>query len=505
MARKVFENSVTPLPVQTGLTPQGLMVQAAEPQHKDETMTVLFALTGSADAEAALEEKVAKGEVVPVAELRKNYAPSSTDVEALVSWLKAQGFDILQQSPDGASVYARASISQIEQSLGVKMVRVTKEGLTYTAAQNAPSLPDDIGNGVQAIIGLQPFRQAHKNSRVRMPHTGNRMFLSKGAAAHVSSLADGSSAGTPSPNIDFSPPYLVSEILQAYNADGLPVTGNGQTIAILIDTFPDDADLQAFWAANNLTVSLQQIEKINVNGGALPPTEGEETLDASWASGVAPGAKIRIYASGSLAFVDLDRALDQILTDLPNEPGLRQLSISLGLGETFMAKDEVTTQHQKLLRLAAAGVNVFVSSGDAGSNPDTTGQSPTGPTQAEYGSSDPAVVGVGGTSLTLGPDGSVTDEEGWVGSGGGQSIFFISRPSWQKGAGVPGSGPRLVPDVSITADPNKGAFLIRALSSCCTENKWESAEPVGAHPFGQVFALCSTRRGRRLENPRYHF
>jgi len=44
---------------------------------------------------------------------------------------------------------------------------------------------------------------------------------------------------------------------------------------------------------------------------------------------------------------------------------MRQLSISLGLGETFMAPAEVATQHQKFLRLAAAGVNVFVSSGDA--------------------------------------------------------------------------------------------------------------------------------------------
>jgi kumamolisin len=64
--------------------------------------------------------------------------------------------------------------------------------------------------------------------------------------------------------------------------------------------------------------------------------EGEETLDAQWASGIAPDAKARIYTSGSLSFVDLDLALDQIIADLASEPGMRQLSISLGLGETFM-------------------------------------------------------------------------------------------------------------------------------------------------------------------------
>ena len=158
--------------------------------------------------------------------------------------------------------------------------------------------------------------------------------------------------------------------------------------------------------------------------------------------------------------MDLDKALDQIIRDLPTQPGLKQLSISLGLGETFMAPDEVTTQHQKLLRIAAAGVNVFVSSGDAGSNPDNTGHSSSGPTQAEYESSDSAVVGVGGTSLTLDTNGNVITEKAWTGSGGGKSVLFNSRPPWQKGPGVPAGNQRLVPDVSISADPNKGAFLV---------------------------------------------
>jgi kumamolisin len=153
--------------------------------------------------------------------------------------------------------------------------------------------------------------------------------------------------------------------------------------------------------------------------------------------------------------------LFQIIADLQSQPGMRQLSISLGLGETFMGgpQGEVATQHQKFLRLAAAGVNVFVSSGDAGSNPDDTGHSSTGPTQAEYESSDSSVIGVGGTTLTLATSGAVAGETGWTGSGGGKSIFF-TRPSWQTGVGIPPGSERLVLDVSLAANPNKGAFLV---------------------------------------------
>src|SRR5205823_12802590 len=154
------------------------------------------------------------------------YSPAPADRKALVAWLKKQGFKITEVSDDGTSVYARGTVGQIEKSLAVKMTRVTKDGITYTAAQNAPSLPADVGKGVHAIIGLQPFRHAQKQSRKRLPRHGNR-----------ASLGATSAAAAPSPNIQNAPPYLVQEVLKAYNADGLPVTGQGQTIAILIDTF----------------------------------------------------------------------------------------------------------------------------------------------------------------------------------------------------------------------------------------------------------------------------
>jgi len=449
--RKVYEDSVTPLPDEPGITPTGMMINAAAPEHQEEPMSLVFSLAVPKDAEDQLEAKVAKGEVVAPADLQSNYSVAKADVDALVSWLESQGFQVTHVAPDGTTVYAQASAAQVAESLAVNIVRVTREGVTYTAARDAPSLPTEVGNAVHAIIGLQPFRQLHKNNRKLVPRGGNRESLIAGKLA----------AAAPSPSIANAPPYLVREVLRAYGADGLGVSGQGQTIAILIDTVPADSDLTAFWKSNGLPNTLQQVEKINVKGGQLPPPEGEETLDVEWASGVAPGAHVRVYATGSLSFVDLDRALDRIIADLPGQPGMRQLSISLGLGETFMGgrQGQVAVQHRKFLRLAAAGVNVFVSSGDAGSNPDVTGHTAAGPTQAEYESSDSCVVGVGGTSLKLAPDGSVASEAGWVSSGGGKSIFF-SRPAWQKGAGVPAGTERLVPDVSLAADPNEGAFLV---------------------------------------------
>ena len=97
----------------------------------------------------------------------------------------------------------------------------------------------------------------------------------------------------------FEPPFMVAEIAKAYGLDAIPGTGAGQVIAIMIDTAPNPADLAAFWSSNGLPPTTVQI--VNVGGGPLPGPEGEETLDVAWASGIAPGATIRLYATGSLS------------------------------------------------------------------------------------------------------------------------------------------------------------------------------------------------------------
>ena len=122
MARKAYANSVTTIPVQQGIAPQGFIVHATEPINKQQEMTVLFSLSIPAAAETDLEAKVAGSHVLSP-DQQKNYQADASDVNQLVSWLKPQGFEIVQVSPATASVYAKATAAQIEQSLAVDMVK----------------------------------------------------------------------------------------------------------------------------------------------------------------------------------------------------------------------------------------------------------------------------------------------------------------------------------------------------------------------------------------------
>ncbi len=454
--RKVFTNSVAPLPTQASVQ----MAAASVTDHSKDKLEILFALETPKDATAELEKKVAAGERVDTKDFQEKYAAPSADYDSLLSWLKEHGFQITSTSPDRTSIYAKGTVEQIEKSLQVKMARVTVEGITYNAVKDAPSLPTKVGDPVHAIIGLQPFQRANKHSVIFRPPNGNRQTGSQEPPDALLASAPGG-APAPAPNIANQPPYLVPEILQAYHANNLGVTGAGETIAILIDTVPKLVDLKGFWHANGLPDLSQNVKQINVNAVNLPPREGEETLDVEWTSGTAPGAKIRIYAAGDLSFVSLDKALDRIIADLGSEKGLHQLSISLGLGEKYLLgaiPGEMDVEHGKFLRLAAGGVNVFVSTGDAGSNPQEDGHATGGDLQAEYSSTDPLVVAVGGTSLMLDANGQISNEIGWTAGGGGESVHF-QRPAWQTGAGLPTGNKRLVPDVSLAADPDTGAYL----------------------------------------------
>ena len=198
---------------------------------------------------------------------------------------------------------------------------------------------------------------------------------------------------------------------------------------------------------------------------------------------MAPGAKIRVYASGDLDTASMDQVYEQIYYDTTYQPQLNihQMSMSYGFIESLeTTSSQAQTDDQYFAVLASAGVTVFASAGDAGSTPNTgsnideSGRS----LLVESPASDPYVTGVGGTSLTLNAStGNESTEVVWNdystsngATGGGASIYF-SRPSWQTGTGVPTGTARLVPDVASDADPNTGVEVTYTDPSTGTQSQ----------------------------------
>jgi kumamolisin len=386
-----------------------------------------------------LQARIAAGGRVSPQEMAARYEPLAADYDAVTAWLTTQGLTITHRDSHHMAIFVRGKINQVQQALHTSFARVSVHGQEYTSAITAPSVPAALSPRLLGINGLQPHIRAHK-------HIIRRQALPNAESGGAS--------------------YFPAQIASAYHATALynsKLTGSGEAIAIVIDTFPAASDLEAFWKDAGISQSIQNISFIQVVTGELPAPSGEETLDTEWSSSIAPGAKVRVYAATDLEDSDLDECYNQVYEDVTKHPdlGIHQMSMSYGEGEQSTTLGQVETDDQYFAELASAGVTIFASSGDEGSTPDANGGE-HGSVQVESPASDPNVTGVGGTTLVLGATNNITSEVVWnnsgSASGGGFSEYF-SRPSWQTGTGVVG-GNRQVPDVAASADPEYGAQIV---------------------------------------------
>jgi len=382
-----------------------------------------------------LEGRIAHGEQVAPDVMESRYLPSASDYAAVEAWLKGQGFTLTQEDPNHTNIFASGTVSQLEHSLGVSFARVATPDGEFTSAISAPSLPEELSGAVLAIDGLQPHRRMHRHpgrfQRDVITLAGQRFFVP-------------------------------ADILAAYNAPGT-LNGAGQAIAIIMNATVRTSDLDTFYSTAGSTATSANFTTIKINGGPSPSSQSadaiEAALDVEWAGGMAPGAKIRLYAIPDLLNTSIIAACNQILAEATAN-NITVASISLGGTESGFSSSNRQSDSQVFAQMAAAGITVLFASGDGGSNPGLVSgtYSPLNPLQPEYPASDPNVAGVGGTELFLTSDTfsyagetvfSTISGGGNFASGGGISQVF-TRPSWQTdGGSILTNSNRCVPDVSV--------------------------------------------------------
>jgi kumamolisin len=408
-----------------------------------------------------MQARIARGELISAQEKESRYFPLVADHDMIVRWLKAQGLEVTRTDDNRLAVFGRGPVNTVSTAFQVSFARViAADGVEFTSAVTAPSLPQEMSSIVLGIHGLQPHIRRHSLSTFR-PTQPETQFNVSG--------------------------YLPADIATAYNATGLSVTGAGETIAIYALAFPVPSDLTAFWQAAQVSQSVSNVQMIPIAGGpdASPSNNSAEevALDTEWVGGLAPGAKLRIYGASEMDPAENDEIYQQVYADLPSQPTMHVLSVSVGGNELDVPRDYLIIEAQYMANLASAGVTVLVASGDSGSNPGNE-------LQTTYPTSDPDVTGVGGTTLLVNSVGN--SETAWTDSGGGISVVF-SRPAWQTGTGVIAGNMRLVPDVASAADQNDGAQIFyQGVSQIVGGTSW------GAPTWAAFCALIDQNRSTPL-------
>jgi len=386
---------------------------------------------------AGLRARVAAGQRVSWNELEEKYLPLREDYDRVSAWVASMGFTVRPPSRVHMTVFASGSVDRVASALGVRFARVAAADGEYTSAVSAPAVPVALTPCILGIEGLQPqFRMRRIGSAALQPRDIEGMYV-----------------------------YITPDnVSKAYNIPA-SATGAGQIVAIIDQAAVITSDLTSFWNAVGSLQTTANVTTINVDPPASGPTtlqSAETALDVEWVGAIAPKAQIRLYLSGSNVF----NCLDQIASDMPSYPNMTVASFCYGGAEMSGNIADLQMASQYLAAMAASGLTIMASSGDAGSNPSTSvagagGYSASNPLAAEYPASDPFVTGVGGTNIGFITNWDYAGETVWndiaasqSASGGGVSMAF-AKPSWQTGGSIlAGQTMRCVPDISAVAMAN---------------------------------------------------
>jgi kumamolisin len=374
---------------------------------------------------------------------RRDEVPGSSaneaDADAVAAFANRFGLDVVSVSLPARAIGLRGSVAACNVAFGVSLGAYATDRFSYRGRQNSVYVPEELDGVIVAVLGLDSRPQANAHFRVAPSRPGAPAPSQPGVVAPAAARGGG---------------MAPQKIAQLY---GFPtdVDGTGQTVAVIeLGGGFRQEDLDAYFSEQGL--HTPSVEAVGVDGATNAPgddADGEVMLDIEVIGAIAQGAAIVAYFAPNTTNGFYD-AIGAAINDTVRRPSI--ISISWGQAESGWTASALDAYDALLADAAAAGITVFVASGDSGA----TDGSDDGGLHVDFPASSPSVVGCGGTRLTATSEvvwNELTSDEG--ATGGGFSAHF-AMPSYQIEAGLSSANGRGVPDVAGDADPLTG-YVVR--------------------------------------------
>ena len=420
------------------------------------------------------------------AQIGEQYGPTPDDIHAITSWLTARGLTVQSVSPSRTFIETSGSAFAVAQAFSTSFHRYRFQSASGTelrlSATQEPAIPLAFAGVISAVHGLTdiPLRPHHR-SQPAEPRKGNPLSQQ--------SLAPLSSNSTNTTHYLF--PGDVAKIYDITPVTAAGNTGAGVKVAIVAQSDITNADINAFLSLAALPSKTPNVVLVpgSTDPGLVAGDEDESTLDVTRVLSIATGSQADlVVAAGSAGGVD---ASMQYEVNTLVDP---VMSVSYGACEKNAGPSAVNFYNALFSQGAAEGISIFISSGDSASSGCSSAfHAPTATEALNMGNflcSSSYVTCVGGTefadassySTYWSPTNSATGytsafgyipEGAWneptnssgsfivAGSGSGPSAY-ITKPSWQTGAGVPADGFRDTPDVAFSASGHDGYYACLA-------------------------------------------
>jgi subtilase family serine protease len=372
------------------------------------------------------------------------FGPSGATVDAVRAQLYTDGLKVTSVARDGLLIGFSGTTSNVETAFGTKLERYrSAAGITGEQTTKAVSLPSNIASDVTAVIGLNTLVHPEADL-VHAPESAyaGHKAAKTGSVTHYT--------GAPNPCSDAANAasefggLTDDQIANAYGATSLYAagdTGAGVSIGVYELEPYSPSDLASFDQCYFGSGSTPGgISLTNVDGGQPSGYgSGESILDIEDVSAMAPGAHIDVYEAPNTGAGSLDEYAQMV-----NDDADQIITSSWGLCEQDLQQADPGAQQAEnyiFEQAAAQGQTVLSAAGDTGDDTcnevrDVPPPNDQNPLSVDDPSSQPYVIGVGGTTLED-ADPSNYDETVWNdgaewGGGGGGLSESWEAPSWQQ-------------------------------------------------------------------------
>lgn len=459
-----------------GHVPTNAMANAVFLENLDATVPVPLTFILPLRNQEVLEELIQRlydpadqqhyGRYLSSEEFIERFAPTQEDYNKVIAYAEGLGLTVSDTHPNRMLLNVVGPTSSVEAAFKLNLHQYQlPSGRKFYAPNNEPEVPASIASIIRGVVGLDNHAVWRPFYRVK----------------ETDEAFDDSNDAHSGPTGGFSP----KDLIKAYDLAKVPSNGSGQIVALFELAGYQVSDIEKYTKHYDLPTA--KLKNILVDGVSGEGADAEVTLDIELVLALAPESQIYVY-EGPNTFKGVLNTYNRIATDNL----AKQVSTSWGLGEDLVNKQHLEAENAIFMQMAAQGQSIYAASGDDGAYDDY----PSEDLMVDDPASQPYVVGVGGTTLSLEKGtGAYESESVWNnglgnGAGGGGVSNVWPIPSWQtKVSTVVSKTNRNVPDVALNADPKTGYAIFH-------KGKWKvfGGTSCGAPLWAAFTALVNQQR-----------
>jgi hypothetical protein len=292
---------------------------------------------------------------IMAAEQGEKYGVSQQDIDTIKLWLGSHGFTVDYVYPNLMVIDFSGTAGAIREAFHTEIHYLEVGGEQHFANMSVPHIPKALANVVVGVVSMHNF----KPHQMRVPQVQTNYTFAgctggtNGTGGNCYSLVPG----------DFQTIYNLNPLYR------VGIAGAGQTITLVedSDTYSTDVATYRNTFLSKWTGTVTTVHPTGSNACTDPSTnaaDGEADLDAEVASAIAPNAAIVVATCADTTTFGGLLAIENLVTSA-TPPSI--ISQSYGVCETANYLPSNAAFSTAFQTAAAAGVSVFVSSGDAGS------------------------------------------------------------------------------------------------------------------------------------------